>query len=234
MIILALFRTLRLVPQYLGAIAKEWTNLLFGEGVLAVVFLIWWALGSPPLVLIFLSAALVAGYYAWRPLYLRLTPKLKLEQIQVTPTPSTGDPMVVIHVIPECLTDVPVEACRGHLLRVWRGKGNVWEPTAMDEPLDLNWSIYDDPNPRPLFPGVPTRLNLCGMSRRGIGLMSSRLLMRWGDIFSEGIVFRFDVRVTANDCPPVDAFVTVGKGPAWNQPRVSISKNSDATLNALK
>jgi len=62
----ALLDTLALLPDYFRAIAKQWTNILFGEGLVAVVFLVWWALGSPPLVLIFVSAMFVAGYYAWR------------------------------------------------------------------------------------------------------------------------------------------------------------------------
>jgi len=61
-----LLETLALLPDYFRAIAKQWMNILFGEGLVAVVFLIWWALGNPPLVLIFVSAMFVAGYYAWR------------------------------------------------------------------------------------------------------------------------------------------------------------------------
>lgn len=76
------FKTFSLVPVYFGAIAKQWMNVLFGETLVAVIFLLWWALGSPPLVLIFVSAMFVAGYFAWQSEHLRLQQKIEVTQVR--------------------------------------------------------------------------------------------------------------------------------------------------------
>lgn len=109
-------------------------------------------------------AALVAGYYAWLPVYKRQIPKVAIRQFAITPTPTTLSNVfqVYVHIIPECETDVPVNECQGFLLRVLRKSAeNDWQHTDMDEPLELTWSIYDNTVPRTLQPGIHTRLNLC-------------------------------------------------------------------------
>jgi hypothetical protein len=77
------FETLALLPDYFRAIVRQWMNILFGEGLIAVVFLIWWALGNPPLIAIFVSAMFVAGYYAWREEYLAAFQKQKSRNVEV-------------------------------------------------------------------------------------------------------------------------------------------------------
>lgn len=78
------FEKLLLVPEYFRALAKEWVSILFGETLVGVAFLLWWALASPPnsqLVLVFVVAMFVAGYYAWRAAHIRLEPQLSVEQV---------------------------------------------------------------------------------------------------------------------------------------------------------
>jgi hypothetical protein len=80
---------LALFPNYLRALGKEWVNILFGEGLVAIAFLLWWALVGPSntkLVVVFVVAMLVAGYYAWWADYLRLQPKFKVDKFRVQPT----------------------------------------------------------------------------------------------------------------------------------------------------
>ena len=197
---------------------------------MGVVFLIWWALGSPPLEIIFLLAALVAGYYAWFALYKRQIPKVSIRQVTITPTPTTLSNVfqVYVHMIPECETDVPVHECQGFLLRVLRQSPNGWESTDIDEPMELTWSIYDDTNPRTLQPGIPTRLNLCFVSSHNGKLHAAvpRLPLRCLNVFGTGDTFRFDVRVTAKDCVPTDASIIVKNGDAWDKPLVELVSHS--------
>jgi hypothetical protein len=213
------FQTLESIPQYFRAIAKEWMNILFGETLVGVVFLIWWALGSPPLVLIFVLAALVAGYYVWRSEYERFMPKVGIVRIrpELTPT-SEGYSLLVIHLVPECLTDSPVQECVAHILHVFKREADSksWEPTAINEPLALTWSIYDNSDPRTLYPGVPSRLNLCSLDALSrINLMGERVPFRFMDVFDRWHTFRFDVRLSAKDCSPVDVHISVKPDKTW-------------------
>jgi hypothetical protein len=230
------FQTLELVPRYFYAIAKEWMNLLFGESLVGVLLLIWWALGNPPLVPIFVLAALVAGYYAWRPLYLFRIPKINIQQFAITPTPTNLSNVfqTYIHIIPECATEAPIEECKGFLLRVLRlSEKDKWESTTIDEPLELLWSIYDDTGPRTLYPGVASRLNVCYVSShdRELHASVSKLPLRCGAALKarnphQGHdTFRFDIRLTLKDGPPVDTSVIVKAGGLanWNQPIVNMA-----------
>src|ERR1039457_3417890 len=101
-------KTFSLLLKYGKAIAKEWMNILFGETVIGAMFLIWWAIvnpKNPPLILIFVAAIFVAGYFVWRADHIRLTPKFKVDKIIVQRT-ETEDPNTIkmyVQVIPECL-----------------------------------------------------------------------------------------------------------------------------------
>jgi hypothetical protein len=41
------FTTFLSLPDYFHAIARQWMNILFGETLVGVVFLLWWALFNP-------------------------------------------------------------------------------------------------------------------------------------------------------------------------------------------
>src|ERR1035437_10308079 len=90
---------LLLMPDYFRALAKEWLNILFGETLVGIGFLIWWALGAPTnhaLVAVFVIAMFVAGYYAWRADHLRLGKRLEIAHLRINPwvaaqgTPNAG------------------------------------------------------------------------------------------------------------------------------------------------
>jgi hypothetical protein len=222
------FQTFESIPLYFRAIATEWMNILFGESLVAVIFLVWWALGSPPLVLIFMLAALVAGYYAWRASYLSRIPQIVIKRFALTETPTVnaGVFYAYVQIVPECVTGVPVHECQGYLLRVLKRSAPTdnWEPTQIDEPLQLLWSIYDDTAPRTLQPGVETRLNLCWISNtdRNLHAAVERLPFRFSRVFNARDTFRFDIRLTPKDCPPADVSVSVRVGSSWNNPSVEL------------
>ena len=75
---------LLLLPAYFRALAKEWLNILFGETLVGIVFLVWWSLGAPTnhaLIVVFVSAMFVAGYYAWRADHLRLKATIEITRV---------------------------------------------------------------------------------------------------------------------------------------------------------
>jgi predicted membrane metal-binding protein len=123
------FQKLLLLPDYFRALAREWLNILFGETLVGIAFLLWWALANPPnprLILAFIAAMFVAGYYAWRAEHIRLVPKFTIREakIQPTETESPTEMNMFIQIIPTCLTEAPVIECRGRLLRVCHRRGN--------------------------------------------------------------------------------------------------------------
>jgi hypothetical protein len=77
------FGKLQFLHIYVAAISREWMYILFGETLLGVIFLVWWALATPPLVLIFVSAAILAGYYAWLPGYQPYRPTCVVEHCYI-------------------------------------------------------------------------------------------------------------------------------------------------------
>jgi hypothetical protein len=198
-----------------------------GETVVAVIFLVWWALGSPPLVFIFVAAMFVAGYYAWRANHLRMVPVLGIKEshIQETPTSNPNERRAYIQLVPTCLTEVPVNECRGHLLKVckWSERNKEWQTTELNEPLNLAWSMHDA-SPLTMFPGVDQRLNVCWVDNHGrfIPDCPNGLPLRGQEVFNSRDKFRFDIRVTAKDSPPVNTSVIVQMGINWNKPRVEI------------
>jgi len=75
---------LLLMPDYFRSCAKQWMNILFGETLVGVAFLLWWALANPPnssLIAVFVAALFFAGYYAWRAENLRLRPRISVSGV---------------------------------------------------------------------------------------------------------------------------------------------------------
>jgi hypothetical protein len=227
----AQFGKLLLTRAYLVAIAKEWMNILFGETILAVIFLIWWALGSPPLILIFVSAALVAGYYAWRADHVRLIPKLEFGDVRVVQTPTTiipfgqpGPNRVVAQILVSSLTTMT--DCRGYLRRVWLWAGNDWVPTPVDESLNLLWSTIDQPT-RTLYAGIAERLTIFRIDEvvpRYIhplaDIVQQRMIQWFQAHANANDTFKFDISVTATDSPPMDISLKVQMRPQWDDPLI--------------
>jgi hypothetical protein len=218
-----------LLPEYFPAIAKRWQELLWGESLLAVLWGIYFIVGTPPAWVNWMAiiiALFIAGYYAWRADHSRLKPKFKVEEIRFQKTPiSGGGPnaaAIYVQLVPTCLTDAPVYECQGHLLQVcrWSSNKNDWEPTEMNEPVHLAWS-HGDGSPITLQPGVPRRLNvfyMCNVGERRIMPAIDYIPLRAQSVFAVDDTFRFDIKVTARDCAPVDIRLRVRRGDQWDRP----------------
>jgi hypothetical protein len=216
------FKALLLFPDYLREIAKQWMNILFGETLLGVAFIIWWALGNPPLVLIFISGALLAAYYAWRASYARFIPGLRIEKFIVhqTPTDHANVKRSYIQILPECLSDAPIAECRGYLLRVWKRKNlaSKWEGTPLNQPLELFWSYAGTPVVT-LQPGIGQRLNVAWIDNVMPRLTPDVVNIPQSaySVFSSPDVFKFDIQVTGKDCAPVYIELEVENGTKWDE-----------------
>ncbi len=137
--------TFTLLPDYGKATAKQWMNILFGETVVGTIFLIWWALTNPrnpPLILIFVVAVIVAGYFVWRADHIRLIPKLAVQSTRLESTRVREDDRIVIRtfcqIVPTCLTEGTVYECVGHLQAIRKWVIDSWQDTALG-PMILQW-----------------------------------------------------------------------------------------------
>lgn len=227
--LIAQFEKLLLMPEYFPALAKEWLNILFGETLVGIGFLIWWALGAPTnhaLIVVFVIAMFVAGYYAWRADYIRLQPKFKVEKViaQRTETESAGTTKIYLQVLPECLTDAPVQECHGRLLLVYKLDGHgQWIPTEMNSPLKLGWDYYGY-DPLTIEPGIGQRLCVCWWDNHATAIVPTvdPLPSKWRSIIGPG-PFKFDIRMLGKECKPVDFSVTVNLlGRKWDDPEYEL------------
>lgn len=211
------------LPQYLRDVKKAGTEIAYGESLLALAFGIYTyaytvSLGS---VLSFFAASFVlAGYHIWHSYYLRLLPKLEFEpavfrEIRDEAATNTGTIYSVeyLQILPRCLTESPVEDCRGRLLRVLERKGNgdEWQPTVFNEPLDLIWSLHSS-DPITLEPNIPQRLNLLAVTMNDVQLQVSLKPLKATRVFSINRDFRLDVMVTGKDTQPIEISIRVRFG----------------------
>jgi hypothetical protein len=214
---------------YWGLFKEKGWEIFWGPTVLGIIFgfiTLWY----PPALVWFL-AYLVAvffmtGYYLWRSEYIRLQPKFKVEKIiaQITDTENPSVTNVFLQVLPECVTDAPVMECRARLLLVSQlnGRGE-WTPTQMNSPLKLGWDYYGY-EPLTIEPGIGQRLNICWWDSRSTAIVPTVEPMpsKWRRIIGPG-PFKFDVRMSAKDCAPIDFSVTVNLlGRKWDDPEYSL------------
>jgi hypothetical protein len=196
----------------------------------AVGFIIWWSLGTIPpwaIALFFVWALIVAGYFSWRMDHIRLLPKFEVREFRIQETPTEGlQRRVYVQLLPQCLTDASVKECQGNLLRVFKqiAGDSDWVLTSMNEPLHLEWS-YRGAGPLTLEPGIDQRLNICYRISDLSMLIPAipSLPSRWREVFNSTGTFKFDIRITAEDCPPVDVSIAVSLDDCeWNRPKVSL------------
>jgi hypothetical protein len=215
--------TFDLFPAYIRAVYSRWHDYLWGAIPIAPIIL-WWMLVSPPMSLVgwtFVIALVVAGYYAWSAEHVRLMPQMILETFFLTRAPTTNpvEPRVYVQVLRACLTDSPVQSYLGYFLRVSRWDGVTWQ-SVLDEPLKLNWSHYGT-SYQVLKPGIDQGLNVCWIGRTdGLVLETNPIPLRAQSVFDVSDTFRFDIRVTVHDCPPVDMSLKIRIGAQWDQPSI--------------
>jgi len=223
------FKELDLLEKYFPLLFTRWQAALWGGSVLAVAFG-WHFITAdwpyPVKVCACVTALFFAGYYLWRADHVRLLPQLSIGRVvvQETPTDATGERRAVfVQIEPICMGDAPVEECRGHLLRVYRrylGE-NEWTLTQMNERLDLEWS-HKGYAPLTLYKSGGQNLNICSHGN-GVTIIVpavSPLPSRWREVFDSTGSFRFDIEITAKDCAPLNASVSVSvDGCKWSEPR---------------
>lgn len=161
------FQKFNLVPDYFRAFAKEWLNIIFGETLVGIAFLLWWSLANPPnsrLILVFVVALFVAGYFAWRSAYMQLLPGFAIQQSQRHDARTLdGHYSAYFQLLPKCFS-VNVEACVGFLtsIEMLDGITEKWS-TVEVEALPLQWSYGDEKTahlPITLYSGAEQRLNV--------------------------------------------------------------------------
>jgi hypothetical protein len=227
----------KLLWDYWLAFKSTAWELFYGATLIGIPFAVYTLLYAPSKVLLLsylLLVVFVAGYYLWRADHIRLMPKLEARDFKVVRTPTTdaNETRVYVQVLPKCLTEAPVSKCKGRLLRVYKCEDETkqWELTAMDEPVDLEWSIHGF-NELTIQRGSEPRLNVCFIAlsmyrkrlRQIVPTISPNLL-RWVDVFDCDGIFKFDIKITAENCAPVDVFLTVSmpSDHASNDPMVTL------------
>jgi hypothetical protein len=227
----------KLLWGYLLAFKDRAWEIFWGASLVGIIFGIYTIFHAPSKVLLLsylLLVVFMAGYYLWQVDHVRVMPRLKVTGYKIEPTATAdgSETRTYVQLCPRCATDVPVRNCQGHLLRVhtWDGTAKEWKLTAIDEAVDLEWSIYGF-GARTIQPGAEPRLNICFIALstqrkrlRTIVPTVSATLLSWASVFDNDGTFRFDIRITAEDCAPVNAFMTVSMDPgrASKEPTVNL------------
>jgi len=217
---------------YWGLFKEKAWDIFWGPTMLGIIFGIF-TLWYPPALIWFciylLTVFFMTGYYLWRDYYIRLQPQFTVleAKIQPTETEQRDEMNIFIQIIPACLSDALVYECRGRLQRVCHRylEEDEWEVTRMDSPLFLEWDYYGS-KPMTLEPGIRQRLNVCSWSksRKFIVPAVKPLPSKFRIVFDRLGQFKFDIRVTAKDCKPVDValIVQMDVTQAWDEPTVKL------------
>jgi len=233
------FLSFDLFPDYFRLLVGNWQNVLWGTSLAAVAFALWWFLGVPPTwaIATFLTCAmLIAGYYTWRADHVRLVPRLIVGDARIISTPTTnmrtgeaGADRVFAQIEIQNPTDTTLADCRGHLLRVmrWSEAAQCWESTAVDESLALLWSTIDQPATA-LYPRMRRQLCLFyveDVATPHIHIWAATVQHRMVAFLARSDptdVLRFDISITAQDCPAVNVSLRVQLGTDMDNPEVSV------------
>jgi hypothetical protein len=217
------FKEFDLLEQYFPLLFTRWQAALWGGSVLAVAF--GWHFVTadwpyPVKVTACIAALFFAGYYVWRVDHIRLMPKLELVSLHTpyTPTNAPNLQRKFVQLLVKCKTEGPLNDCGGQLLRVmkWSAFHGEWQPTQIDEMVDLLWSNLDVESTT-LEPGADRRLNLFFIDTdRHIIPRVNQVPMRMILNFAPANIFRFDVRVAAKGCLPEFASVKATIGQNWD------------------
>jgi hypothetical protein len=233
------FLELDLLEEYSPLLFTRWQAALWGGSVLAVAF--GWHFVTadwpyPVKVTACIMALFFAGYYVWRADHIRLIPKFQVTECVIKPAidtePLTGRRVgrsIWVQLVPECLTEAPVNNCEARLVNVLHrySPEDKWEHTEMDESVPMGWSLQDY-GPVTLRRGVPQRLNIFTLNDREqrfmrpcVNPMSNHAI----DVFTRQGQFRFEIELFARDCKPIHVSVEVERGvSSWDKPTINLVK----------
>jgi hypothetical protein len=120
---------------------------------------------------------------------------------------------IYLQVLPQCASDASVEECRGYLLRIMRWN-NGWVATEFDHALNLVWSFKDAKlESVTLDPGVDKRLNVLWFDNKFVWALE--VYPQYAGIGTLALMkgpFRFDIRIFARDCVPIDLQLEIDLG----------------------
>jgi hypothetical protein len=217
----------RYLPTYIGAAAKQWNAILFGEGMLGIFFLVWWALGSPPLIVIFVTASLVAGFLVWYGEYAKNIPLIEASRCLMRKReirsaslsglgPKSGEGLYV-QIAPKCLTGKAIENCRAILIRIVRRDGSNWVETGVNEPTNLPWASQASDEPSiTLEPRAESPVNVFHTERLGLRIYPASTALPFNIKLDVPGQFNFDLKFTAPGCADLYRSLEVKVGQTWD------------------
>lgn len=220
---------------YCDAFREKGWEVFWGPTVFGIIFGIATLFYTPLttwFLVYLLTVVFATGYYLWRVDHTRLSRKLEFGDVRIVATPTTlrtgelGPDRIVVLIDVRCAKELAVRNCTGHLLKILKWTGVEWEPTEVDEPLDLKWSIIDKPI-RTLEPGIDRRLcvfyvdNIPGSYIRPWAEVMIHRMTPTFDAISPGDLLRFDIAVRGKGCPTINKSLKVQIGDEWNKPIIT-------------
>jgi hypothetical protein len=198
------------------------SEIWWGAGLLGITFTLVTLYYSPSRWLlgwVFAWVILVAGYYVWRADHVLLTPRLSVSTDDIATHYSKVSPpnerRKYIQIVVRTATKGPIKNCRGQVLRVFKWVAGKWELTHLNETLDLWWSFVDEPTVT-LEHGAPRNLNVFFVQNNaGNVVIFTRLHPRVDCVPSDR--FKFDVRISGDECLPKYISVDATKGLQWDE-----------------
>jgi hypothetical protein len=218
-----------LLFSYFAEFKRQFWEIFWGATVIGVIFGIYTLYQAPSVTLLLSYITIVvvmASYAIWKPLHARLTPKIELGETRLVKsrTNVAGGEKIYAQVLVRNVTDAVVLNCRGQLLRVLRFRGDEWTPTEADETLDLCWSSIDAPSTT-LEHGADKRINVFFGANNSDWLLPSALAAPFRSHVRNGpgTTYRYDIRIAADECPPVyvSIKVVIGDSDRWDDLTIS-------------
>lgn len=221
---------------YCDAFREKGWEIFWGPTVFGIIFgvaTLWYSPLLTWFLVYLLTVVFTTGYYLWRVDHKRLSRKLEFGDVRIVPTTTTiaatgaqGPARIVIQIYVRCAKELAVRNCTGHLLSVWKWSSGGWQPTEVDEPLDLLWSIIDKPI-RTLEPGIDRRLcifNVDNVSGGQLAPWAERTIHRMAPTFAAivaGDILKFDIAVRGKGCPTIKTSLKVQIGTQWDKPIIT-------------
>ena len=164
----------------------------------------------------------------------RLTPKIKMtfdpnDQgcMHLIPEKlSTGKEAIIVRVLPECLTDAPINNCKGMLNGVYtrKSENDKWQKTGLRDSLSLSWSTYGHV-PLTLRKKLLQYLDVGAVDEDGkMNLFVHGFQHRGWDIFREGALCRLDILITGlhDESTAATLSLQIRMTDQWQKPQIRI------------